>query len=158
MKSLPPSTSPEKDPEVVPITPRGKKREGITLEDIAPLRKKGLSYQQIGKLLGVSKQAVHMVFKKAGYDAGTVENFRKNRASIFADLQRRLLMSMTDEEIKKMSPRDRVVALGICFDKERLEVGQSTINLASLFSVIELAEKAEMERLSGSPQKDQEKD
>jgi len=39
-------------------------------------------------------------------------------------------MSLTEADIKKMSARDRVLAFGILYDKERLERGQSTENIA----------------------------
>ena len=149
MKQLPPHPPDEVDTEGTP--PRGRKREAISLEEIIPLRNKGLSLSQIGRLLGVSKQAVHQVFERHGFDTGTVERFRKDRGAIFADLQRRLLKSMTDEEIKKMAPRDRVVALGICFDKERLEVGQSSFNLSSLSVLIKQADELEICRIKGLP-------
>jgi len=146
MKQLPPSPPDDMDAEAAQIAPRGRKRDGITLDDVVPLREKGLSFAQIGRLLGVSKQAVHQVFDKHGFDAGTVERFRANRGAILADLQRRLLKSMTDAEVKRMAPRDRVVALGICFDKERLETGQSTFNLSSFSALVQRAEEMEIER------------
>ena len=149
MKQLPPYLPDGKDSEAAPTVPRGRKRDGITLDDVVPLREKGLSFAQIGRLLGVSKQAVHQVFEKHGFDAGTVERFRKDRGVILADLQRRLLKSMTDEAINKMAPRDRMVALGISFDKERLEVGQSSFNLSNLAVLVKQVDELEIARIKG---------
>jgi|GEM_PF-3382772 len=130
-------------PVAASVVPRGRKRDGITLEEVVPLREKGLSYAQIGKLLGVSKQAVHQLFEKSDFDAGTVERFRKSRGSILAEKQRKLLNSIDDSEIKKMAPRDRILGFGILYDKERLETGRSTENVSSfLHLVMEVEEKA----------------
>ena len=38
------------------------------------------------------------------------------------------------EDIKKASPRDKAIIFGTLYDKERLERGQSTVNLASIYS------------------------
>ena len=53
----------------------------------------------------------------------------------------RLLSAISDTDIKKASLRDKVIAAGILFDKERLERGQSTSNVSVLFQVAEEAEK-----------------
>ena len=71
-----------------------------------------------------------------------VNDYRENRSSILADKQRILIKSITDAEVKEMNVRDRVVAFGILYDKERLENGQSTQNVASLHSIADRAIKA----------------
>lgn len=44
------------------------------------------------------------------------------------------LQALTAEDIKKASPRDKAIIFGTLYDKERLERGQSTVNLASIYS------------------------
>jgi hypothetical protein len=45
-------------------------------------------------------------------------------------VQRRLLNNISQADIKKSGLRDKVVAVGILYDKERLERGQSTENVS----------------------------
>jgi hypothetical protein len=59
-----------------------------------------------------------------------VDNFISNRAAIFAGLQHRLLSSLTDDDIKKTPLGSRVLAAAQLYDKERLETGKTTSNLA----------------------------
>ena len=43
-------------------------------------------------------------------------------------------MALSDDDIKKASARDKAIVFGTLYDKERLERGQSTVNLASIYS------------------------
>ena len=51
-----------------------------------------------------------------------------------AGLQEKVLASITASDLEKASLRDKVISVGVLFDKERLERGQSTVNLASIYS------------------------
>jgi predicted DNA-binding protein YlxM (UPF0122 family) len=102
----------------------------VSIERLLEYRKRGLSYAEIGKMAGVSKQAVHQ--RLAPY-RDAIENlpaFKEHRADLFAVQQSRLLNSLTDADIKRMAPASRVVSAGILYDKERLESGKSTTNQA----------------------------
>jgi hypothetical protein len=59
-----------------------------------------------------------------------VEPFKRHRAEILAGKQAEILKSLTNEELKKASVYQRVGMFGILYDKERLERGQSTQNVA----------------------------
>jgi len=96
----------------------------------------------IAKMVGVSPQAVHQAMSRYIKDIDALKDYKDNRADILADKQGMLLSSITPAEVKKMQPRDRVVAYGILYDKERLERGQSTQNVASLHSIADRAIKA----------------
>ena len=45
-----------------------------------------------------------------------------------------VLASFVASDLEKASLRDKVISAGVLFDKERLERGQSTVNLASIYS------------------------
>ncbi|HEY3489918.1 MAG TPA: hypothetical protein VGK27_07335 [Candidatus Deferrimicrobiaceae bacterium] len=109
--------------------------KGLDLDTAIGYREKGLSYAEIGKIMGASKQSIHELLVRNGIDLGTVASFRSNRGAILAAKQKMLLDNLTDADIKKMAPRDRVLGFGILFDKERLETGKSTANLSGLMQI-----------------------
>lgn len=80
----------------------------------------------IAKMFDCSHQAVSGAIKRHAGRLQRVENFKKNRADLFAEKQHELLSGLDRAAVKKMAPAAAVVALGILFDKERLERGQST--------------------------------
>lgn len=94
----------------------------------------GLTYQEIAEMSGTTKQAVHQAIAPLIGNMKEVEEFKGKRADIFANKQKELLLALDDAKVKNMAGRDLVVAAGILFDKERLERGQSTVNLASIYS------------------------
>lgn len=109
------------------------------LAEILDYRKRGMSLAEIGRLTGRSKQAVSQLCKRHGLDAEEVQRFRKDRGLILSTKQKLLLDGLTPEAVRQMSPRDRTVSFGILYDKERLEYGQSTHNLAAQFTVVDLS-------------------
>jgi len=84
-----------------------------------------LSYDQIGKLQGVSPQAIHQKIKHLLPTPDT-KTYQDSRADILSHLQLELLKQIDPARLKKISVRDAVVSAGILYDKERLERGQST--------------------------------
>ncbi len=58
------------------------------------------------------------------------KQYVNHRPTVFAHIQRIILNSITDADIKKANLRDKIVSAGILYDKERLETGQSTQNIA----------------------------
>lgn len=109
---------------------------------MADLRFKGVGLAEIGKVAGISKQAVSQALRRHGIDAGEIESFRKARPAVLAAKQKILLDGITTETVKKMSGRDKLVGFGILYDKERLELGQSTANVSNLHAIAERAIKA----------------
>ena len=93
-----------------------------------------LTTRQIGRLTDTTHGAVVVALQKFGITREAVEEFKSNRADIFAGLQRRVLASFTDEEIKNASVRDKTILMGTLYDKERLERGLSTQNTAVLMA------------------------
>lgn len=100
------------------------------ISQVEALLKKGLSHTQIGKLLNISYVAVGRLIQRHGLDPVEDKHFKNNRADILASKQRLLINNITVSSVKKMAVRDNVVSFGILYDKERLERGLSTENIA----------------------------
>ena len=130
-------------PEVEIIPPDGidksRRNKDIPIETIIEYRSKGLSLNEIAKLIGCSKQNVHKRLEAVGYSKEDLENFKNHRADVFAFLQSRLLNSIDDETIKELNAYQRIIGIGVLYDKERLTRGQSTANVDvhELFESIE---------------------
>ena len=108
----------------------------VPIEKLLKWRKQGLSYDEIGSMIGRSKQAVHQRLQPYKDAIENLPVFKENRADIFAIHQQRLLNSLSDDDIRKIPPGSRFTGVGILYDKERLERGQSTGNI-SMESLVE---------------------
>ena len=93
---------------------------------------KGLTYEEAGKALGISKQAVWEFCKNHEIPSkSTLARFKMQRADYLAQKQMQLINSLTPEDIKtKASPYQKVGMFGILFDKERLERGLANQHIA----------------------------
>jgi hypothetical protein len=109
-----------------PRSPRRKK--------IIELKKQNpaLSTSEIGKLVDCSHVNVIHVLRRYGLAKQEVNEYKDNRADILAGLQHRLIQSITTEDIKKAPLGSRVLAAAQLYDKERLEVGKTTSNIAQV--------------------------
>ena len=96
-----------------------------------------LSTPQIGAIVGCDHSHVVRTLAKYGVDQGQLEAFQSKRGDIFAWIQHRLLSSITDEDIKKTPLGSRVLAAAQLYDKERLEKGESTGNVAVMVGFIQ---------------------
>jgi hypothetical protein len=93
------------------------------------LRLEGRSYNEIGVLLGVRTKTIRDGLKALGADH--MEDravFKEHKAEILETVQMRLVKSMDDKIVDKMSGKDRIIGIGILHDKIRLERDQSTAN------------------------------
>lgn len=106
----------------------------IPLGDIVELISgKGLTYQQAGKILGITKQAVHERCQKHGVlSANSLKLFKNNKATILEAKQAQVLYFLDQDSIKSMSGLQKTTAFGILYDKLRLERNESTANVAHL--------------------------
>lgn len=108
------------------------------LIELASMKKpngKPLTQAEIAGILNLSVPAVNMALKKlpqSVLNARDVESYRKNRADIFADAQRLILQYITPDKLKKASINQLGTLFGILYDKEQLEKGRSTSNVAVL--------------------------
>ena len=106
-----------------------------------------LSTRQLGKLCNSSHTHVVATLNKYGVNAEEVEEFKKHKADILAGLQARILSTLTDDDIKKAPMGSRVLAVAQLYDKERLERGQSTLNLAHIHEDIAALREAEKDNV-----------
>lgn len=104
-------------------------RKVIPIETVIALRKRNLSMAQIASVLGCSKQNIQYRLREIASEIETVDDFKKHKADILAIHQRRILNAVTPANLSKASLKDKGIAFGIMFDKERLERGKSTSNI-----------------------------
>lgn len=96
----------------------------------------GATRAQVAKSANVSRAAITQMLKRYGIDSKLIDSFKENRADIFAGIQETVAASLTEDDIKKATLRDRTILLGTLYDKERLERGQSTNNTSVFFHVV----------------------
>jgi predicted transcriptional regulator len=108
------------------------------IEKILKYNAGGISSPDIAKMLSVSPSAVQKVIQRylpTKADRKALEIFKTNKADILSIFQRKMLYSITDEQIDAMSVSQKMMAFGILFDKERLLRGQPT-SISAIASVI----------------------
>lgn len=91
-----------------------------------------LTVRQIAKICDTGHSHVVQTLQRYNISQAEVEDFKANRADILAGLQHRLIKSVTEEDIKKAPLGSRVLAAAQLYDKERLEVGKTTSNIAQV--------------------------
>ena len=99
-----------------------------------------LSAGKIAKRVGCHRSLADRVLKEflgPKHSQADVDRYKEDRANLFRSLQLRLLGSITEEEIGKTPLSAKVIATGILYDKERLEGGQSTQNVAILIDAVQ---------------------
>jgi transposase len=99
-----------------------------------------MNNKEIAKIVGRDASSVYRALKNYGIDTKKVNTYKKLRADILAGTQGRIIENITEEDLTKAGLRDKAIAFGVFFDKERLERNQSTANY-SLASVVERADK-----------------
>jgi predicted DNA-binding protein YlxM (UPF0122 family) len=141
------------DKEIIKINPedieiispvsidKNRKNKDIPIQTIIEYRNQGLSYGEIAKLTGCSRQNVQQRLDSVEYNKEDLANYKKHRADMFAFIQSKMLNSIDNEEIKRMPVAQRVLCTGILYDKEEKEGGKivETVNYGDL--------RAEYERL-----------
>jgi hypothetical protein len=95
-----------------------------------------LTYTQIANIQGVSKQAIHKSIAHLLPTEDT-KTYKERRADVFAKLQLDILSTIDSAAIKDSSLLQRVTSASILYDKERLETGKSSANIAVLIGKIE---------------------
>lgn len=108
--------------------------------EVAELREKGLTFTQIAKIIGCTKQAANKAYRNLMTDFRGVEKFKDIRADVFAMLQKKMLYSLTADDIKGMAPDRRVWSAAVLYDKERLERDKSTANLSYKAIISDIAD------------------
>ena len=105
-------------------------KKGIPLDVIIDYIDSGLSNQETAKLVGCSKQNISARLQTAGIKPNYLTKFKNHRADIIAAYQYKILNSLSDKDYKKASLVQKTTAFGTLYDKERLERGETTENIA----------------------------
>lgn len=100
--------------------------KGIPISKIIELRNKHLTFKEIGKIVGCSKQNVVERLQPYRQEIENLQSYKENRADVLAVVNSKILNSLSDEDIKNASAYQKVGMFGILYDKERLERGQAT--------------------------------
>lgn len=134
-----------------PLKYRAKRKaRSLDREAALTLSRGGMSNPAIARKLGVAPSSVYRFLEAQTNEARVVEEFRKRRADIFAniqlqgiDLQQRIIASMSDADLAALSPYQKGSILhsvntvvGTLYDKERLETGKTTSNLGVLGKIM----------------------
>jgi hypothetical protein len=120
-----------------------KKPKHTSIKKIVNQLALGATQAQVAKSVNVSRPAITQILKRYGIERNLVESFKENRADIFAGIQESVAQSLTDADIKKANLRDRTMLLGVLYDKERLERGQSTSNQSIILRAIMAADEGD---------------
>jgi hypothetical protein len=115
----------------------------------------GNSYRAISEALDMPQRSIGLIIKEFETDQTLVNYYRENRLDILVKnqmdniiLQGMIKGTLTQDEIDNMTQNERArwfsalgVDYGIMFDKERLEKGESTENVAVIHKYIQEMKK-----------------
>jgi hypothetical protein len=118
----------------------------IPLETILYYRSKNLNYAEIARQVGCDKSNISRRLAEFDPEIQSTEHYTGVRKFIFNNLERKLLAGITDDKINKSGLKDNATALGIVFDKRRLEEGLSTENI-EVHSVDEINQLREVSKM-----------
>ena len=104
--------------------------KGIPIEAILAYKAQGLTKKEIAERLGINPSTVTIRLRPYHQTLENTDNFKNYRATILAYWQQRILQSITPRDLEKANLRDKVISASILYDKERLESGKSTSNIA----------------------------
>jgi len=100
------------------------RKPSVPITRLVELRQAGLTCQDIGDLVGLSKQTVSQRLRAVNAEFEGLKVYQDRQPEILEALSQRLVYSMTDKVINRMPGGSRI--LGICqlVDKVRLLRGQ----------------------------------
>jgi biotin operon repressor len=105
---------------------RDTRQKNIPIEKIISLRKRNLSYSEIARILGCAKSNVIQRLEASGIDIDTVEDYKSNRADLYAAMCAAAMNHMTTAKLEKANIKDLAIFTGIMSDHERKWRGLST--------------------------------
>jgi predicted XRE-type DNA-binding protein len=85
-----------------------------------------LTQSEVAKIHGIDRSRVSQICTKYGIDKQELQDFKDNRADIFAHIQKIVTESLTVDDIKKAPVGTRALIACQFYDKERIERGQVT--------------------------------
>ena len=131
------------------------KMQPIDLIQVLDLRLQGCTLAYIAETVGCTIGRLRGLLKRYDLVSKKVQSYKSHRADLFADLQRRILKSITDADLARTPVGSRLLALCHLYEKERLERDLSTDNVATLhddIGTIKLAQqKATRAAMSRTP-------
>jgi DNA invertase Pin-like site-specific DNA recombinase len=96
----------------------------------------GSSYREIQRATDVSLGTISKVIREFESNKPLVEFYKKNRADLLALDQATYRSHITKEKLEKASAKDLELMRCMAYDKERLERGESTENVAVIYAAI----------------------
>jgi IS30 family transposase len=99
------------------------------LEKIKALRASGLSYHAVAVQVNRDPKTVKKACLKP-QAAQHIQEIKQELADMFENLSKRMLTSITDDDIQKITAYQRTLSSGIAVDKMRLLRDKSTENVA----------------------------
>lgn len=115
----------------------------LSITGILKKREMGLTIPEIADAFKVSTATINRALHDYRASMEAVTDFKAARGNVLADLQRRLLSSVSDLDIQKAPLGTKIVAFCHLYDKERLENDLSTANIANLHDDIAALRKEE---------------
>ena len=104
------------------------------------LRLKGLSYREIAAIIGCSEANVSDRLQPYLQSITHLDAIKRHRADTLAVVGDTVLSSLSGADIRKASGYQKIGMYGILYDKERLERGQSSVNISVVDLTQSLAE------------------
>ena len=145
-----PEDTPDKSdttPARLPDKPRGATTDKEELFRLRSMR--GFSVRKIAQILGIPKSTVHDDLVRYNIPSDReLEAFKDTRADRFAAIQRDISSSIGQDDYKKATLVQKTTAIGTLYDKERLERGQSTGNIALSIDDMSIADQAALRKLA----------
>ena len=132
-----------------PSKNRRSKSSDIPDSKLVELRAQGMSLEQVGKVVGMTKQAVHLRLKRYNIDPNELAEFKRQKPDILDAAQAKMVEAILDPDvISKANLLQRATTFAILFDKHRLQTNQSTSNLAVSGSLSQLRQRAHQSRMA----------
>ncbi len=107
----------------------GKRLTNPEIEQIKILRASGLTFHAISVEIQRDPKSIKNICLKP-LIASEIMEIQEELADAYDGLARRMIESITDEDIRKLNAYQRTIAAGICTDKTRLLNNQSTENIS----------------------------
>ena len=104
----------------------------IPIESIIEYYRKGLSKTDIAKVLGCHHSNISNRLKPYLDEIETLDVYKAHRADVIALKGKEILKNITPDKIEKASAYQLTGMYSILYDKERLERGESTANIANI--------------------------
>ena len=106
-------------------------KKSLTVQEVEKAKvlfASGLTYHAVAIELRRDPKTIKKVLSTPEVVA-EVQELKAEIANLYEDLSKRILVSISDEDIKKANLRDRLISAGIATDKSQLLKGGSTQNI-----------------------------